>query len=91
MDLEHLGVGDVGRAGEALDGAVLLLPGDDLGDVEPGRVVDAAGRVGDGDDGRALLDRSAAPRSSRRCRSPGPTRSHFVRSMPRWRLASMIV
>ena len=46
---------DVGRAGEALDGPVLALPGDDLGDVEAGRVVDAAGRVGHGDDGRALL------------------------------------
>ena len=43
-------------AGEALDRAVLGLPADDLADVETVRVVDAAGRVGDGDDGRALVD-----------------------------------
>src|SRR6185369_13037772 len=40
----------------ALDGAVLGLPADHLADVEAVRVVDAAGRVGDGDDRRALLN-----------------------------------
>ena len=55
-DLEDLGVGDVGRAGEALDRAVLGLPGDRrLATSRPLRIVDPAGRVADGDDGRALL------------------------------------
>src|SRR4029079_12325439 len=49
------GVGPCSRAWEALDGPVLALPGDDLGDVQAGRIVDAAGRVGHGHDGRALL------------------------------------
>ena len=55
VDAQDLGVGDVDRAGEALDRAVLLLPGDDLADVETRR------RCGSrrssprhGDDGRAL-------------------------------------
>ena len=43
------------RAREALDRAVLLLPGDDPVDVEAAGVVDAAGRVGDGDDRGALV------------------------------------
>ena len=55
VDLEDVGVADVRCPGEALDRAVLGLPADHLGDVEAVGVVDAAGRVGDGDDGRALL------------------------------------
>src|SRR4029077_18862722 len=49
------GVADVLGAGEALDGPVLALPGDDLGDVEAVGLVDATGRIGDRDDRRALL------------------------------------
>ena len=55
VDLEDLGVGDVDRAREALDRAVLLLPGDDPVDVETARGVDAAGRVADRDDRGALV------------------------------------
>src|SRR6266566_1967128 len=55
VDLEDLLVVDVGRAGQALDRAMLLLPGDHPADVETGGIVDATGRVGHGDDGRALL------------------------------------
>ena len=47
-------------AREALDGPVLLLPGDDAVDIEAVRVVDAAGRVGDGDDRGALSPMSRA-------------------------------
>ena len=88
LDLEDLGVGDVGRAREALDGAVLLLPGDDLGDVEAARGVDAAGRVGDRDDRRALLgdqprgDRAGVAEALDRDRRLGRGRC------PRWRAAS---
>ena len=42
------------RTGEADDRAVLGLPGDDAVDIQAGRVVDAAARVGDGDDLGAL-------------------------------------
>ena len=45
---------DLVRAREADDGAVLLLPGADLGRIEARRVVDAAGRVADRNDLRAL-------------------------------------
>ena len=55
VDLEDLLVADVLRPGEALDGAVLLLPGDHPVDVEAIRVVDATRRVGHGDDRRLLL------------------------------------
>ena len=55
VDLEDIGIRDVGHAREALHGAVLALPGDDLGDVEAARVVDATRRVGDRDDARPLL------------------------------------
>ena len=55
LDLEDLLVRDRLRAGEADDRAVLGLPGDDALDVEPVGVVDAARRVGDGDDRRAVL------------------------------------
>ena len=74
VDLEDLGVADVLGAREALDGPVLLLPVDDPGDVEAGRVVDARRRVGDRDDRGAFLGDQRSRRSSRRCRSPGPRR-----------------
>ena len=91
VDLEDLGVADVRRAREALDGAVLRLPGDDLGDVEPVGLVDAAGRVGDGDDRRALL-----------ADEPGRDRAGVAEALdrdaaswsgpcPRWRAASTMV
>ena len=88
LDLEDLGVADVLGAREALDRAVLLLPGDDPGDVEAGRVVDAAGRVGDRDDRRALVDDQASRRSTPALPKPWTATVHFVRSMPRWRAAS---
>ena len=55
VDLEDLDVGDVRRAGEALDRAVLLLPADDLGDIETVRGVDATGQIRDRHDRRAFL------------------------------------
>ena len=75
------------RAGEALDGAVLGLPGDDPVDVEPVGLVDAAGRVADRDDRRAFLadqpggDRAGVAEALDGDRGP-------FRSMPRWAAAS---
>ena len=68
--------------GEALDRAVLLLPGEHAIDVEPVHVADAGDRVGHGDDRRALVghqlggDRAGVAEALDRDRRPraGPCR-----------------
>ena len=71
--LEQLGVRDVVAVRVALERARARRSSvlEHRGQVEPGLVVDAAGHVRDGDDGRAARRPARARRSRRRCRSPG--------------------
>ena len=88
LDLEQLRVGHGLRAGEAGDRAVLGLPVDHARDVEAVGVVDAAGRVGDGEDLRALLRHQLRRDRAGVAEALDHDASRSSRSMSRCRAAS---